>query len=245
MSTSVSCPDHLRSVDVGPAMVLVDLRTGSVHTLLGWAHLLWTRLARAGELGDDANLLGVGSTDLDLVMGRWYEAGLLNRATDGRGWRIIQAPRTQPSWGTQEVQAAVCPRGRGTPPAAVLAATAISAVLLARSCGSRTKAFARILRLITWSTRRRTTSATPADVARALDSVRSCAALLPCRFACLEETAAAMLLLAFTGRGAGWCHGIAADPIRLHAWLTLDGCAIAEPTSTDLYAPILHIPPRD
>ncbi|MBN9739479.1 MULTISPECIES: lasso peptide biosynthesis B2 protein [unclassified Pseudonocardia] len=49
------------------------------------------------------------------------------------------------------------------------------------------------------------------------------------RTACLEETVAAMLALAVNGRRAGWCHGIAADPIRLHAWLRLDGCPSASP----------------
>jgi hypothetical protein len=72
--------------------------------------------------------------------------------------------------------------------------------------------------------------------------VRNVASVLPFRVACLEETAAAMLVLALTGRRAGWCHGVAADPIRLHAWITLDGQPVAEPASTARYIPLLQIP---
>ncbi len=66
--------------------------------------------------------------------------------------------------------------------------------------------------------------------------------VLPFRVACLEEIAAAMLVLALTGRRAGWCHGVAADPIRLHAWITLDGQPVAEPANTARYIPLLQIP---
>ena len=54
-----------------------------------------------------------------------------------------------------------------------------------------------------------------------------------------------MLALAVTGRRAGWCHGIAADPIRLHAWLALDGHPVGEPTSTLRFTPVIHLPEPD
>ncbi|MFF7008310.1 lasso peptide biosynthesis protein [Streptomyces fimicarius] len=42
-----------------------------------------------------------------------------------------------------------------------------------------------------------------------------------------------------------WCHGIAADPVRLHAWVqTVDGASVAEPPSTLAYTPALTIGAR-
>ncbi|MFE7558353.1 lasso peptide biosynthesis B2 protein [Kitasatospora sp. NPDC057500] len=47
------------------------------------------------------------------------------------------------------------------------------------------------------------------------------------------------------GRGrlaVTWCHGIAADPVRLHAWVqTEDGTRVGEPDSTLAYAPLLVV----
>jgi hypothetical protein len=51
-----------------------------------------------------------------------------------------------------------------------------------------------------------------------------------------------MLVLAATRQSAVWCHGVAADPLRLHAWLAVDGVPIAEPISTARYTPLLHVP---
>jgi Transglutaminase-like superfamily len=66
--------------------------------------------------------------------------------------------------------------------------------------------------------------------------------LLPWRIACLEESVTAMLVLAVIGQSAVWCHGVATDPIRLHAWLTVNGAPVAEPASTGRYTPLLQIP---
>ena len=71
-----------------------------------------------------------------------------------------------------------------------------------------------------------------------LDCVRVIGRVSPFRTVCLEETVAAMLALAMTGRRAGWCHGIAADPIRLHAWLALNGHLGGEPTFTVGFTPL-------
>ncbi|MGH3830725.1 MAG: lasso peptide biosynthesis B2 protein [Pseudonocardiaceae bacterium] len=35
--------------------------------------------------------------------------------------------------------------------------------------------------------------------------------------------------------GVTWCHGVAADPIRLHAWVETDSQPVAEPKSTTRY----------
>ncbi|MGH3929201.1 MAG: lasso peptide biosynthesis B2 protein, partial [Pseudonocardiaceae bacterium] len=75
----------------------------------------------------------------------------------------------------------------------------------------------------------------------ALHCVRQMAYVLPCRIACLEESIAAMLMLVLTGHSALWCHGVATDPIRLHAWITVDGVPVAEPASTARYTPLFQI----
>ncbi|MFP3114598.1 lasso peptide biosynthesis B2 protein [Streptomyces sp. Iso 434] len=72
------------------------------------------------------------------------------------------------------------------------------------------------------------------------------ARLLPARWACLEESVTAALALAVAGRGAHWRHGVATDPVRLHAWLASpDGTPVEEPPSTGAYT-ITHTvrPPR-
>ncbi|WP_405645624.1 lasso peptide biosynthesis B2 protein [Streptomyces uncialis] len=74
---------------------------------------------------------------------------------------------------------------------------------------------------------------------QAVRSVRWAAQALPARIACLEESTAASLLLMLGGRGGAWRHGLATDPIRLHAWICdLHGRPIDEPVHTDHYTPI-------
>lgn len=54
-----------------------------------------------------------------------------------------------------------------------------------------------------------------------------------------------MLALALAGYRASWCHGVAADPLRLHAWIEADSKPVGEPASTELFTPIMRIPSRD
>jgi hypothetical protein len=64
--------------------------------------------------------------------------------------------------------------------------------------------------------------------------------------ACLEESAAVAVLLAASRHRVTWCHGAAADPVRLHAWVeTDDGHRVAEPPSTARFAQLRAIPERD
>ncbi|MEU1282589.1 lasso peptide biosynthesis B2 protein [Streptomyces sp. NPDC005805] len=85
-------------------------------------------------------------------------------------------------------------------------------------------------------------AATPSQAAAAVHAVRRAAWFSPARTACLEESAAAVLLLALGRRSVVWCHGVAPDPVRLHAWITtLDGTSVAEPSSTGAYTPVLTI----
>lgn len=243
VTSYVSCPPHVRSANLGTLTALVDLRTGQVDTLLGWAHHVWSALARTGDSTIAATTIDGASADQVIELVRQLQADrLLDDSPEPRPWMVPEVPMTTPSWGTHEVPAGIpCP-GRTTVGTTVLASVALSGVLVARHVGRRSRSFARIVALLTAATRWTRRQAEPASVEHALHCVRNVASILPFRVACLEETAAAMLVLALAGRRAGWCHGIAADPIRLHAWVTLDGHPVAEPAGTTQYTPLLHIP---
>ncbi len=238
----VSCPVHVRSANLGMLTALIDLRTGRVETLLGWAHQVWSVLARAGDSTIATTAIDGASADHVIELVRQLQADrLLDASPDPRPWVVPEAPTTMPSWGTHEVPAGILCSGRTPVGTTVLASVALSSVLVARHVGRRSRSFSRIAALLTAATRWPRRQAEPASVEHALDCVRNVASVLPFRVACLEETAAAMLVLTLVGRRAGWCHGIAADPIRLHAWITLDGYPVAESASTSRYVPLLHI----
>ncbi|MFF3256433.1 lasso peptide biosynthesis B2 protein [Actinacidiphila glaucinigra] len=140
-----------------------------------------------------------------------------------------------PSWGTVDVPAALesvphAPlRWRlGAVPA--LAVTAAVAAL-----GARQARFRRMVALATLGRRLR-----PADKERATDAVRAvrwASRVIPARWACLEQSTAAALLLAATGHRAEWRHGVSTDPVRLHAWVAdPHGRPVEEPEDTSLYA---------
>jgi hypothetical protein len=240
--THLTCPGHIRVADVGSAIVVVDIRTGAVDVILGWGRVLWLELAGGAPSETPGGWPGVDLADIDSLIRQWCSAGLLVEAEGSPNWKIAKTPPTLPSWGTQEVPAALPSRLRLSVPDALLAGLACGIVLLVRTAGRRRRAFARLLRLVALLADLTDRPATTEQAVQRLYWVRSFASFLPCRFACLEETVAAVLLLALRGRGVGWCHGIAADPIRLHAWLVLDGRPVAEPVSTNRYVPLLSIP---
>ncbi len=103
-----------------------------------------------------------------------------------------------------------------------LAAVALVVVLAVAHVGPAQFRMARITRLLaraTWRTLGRPASA---DQARqAVHAVRRVGLLAPGRVACLEESAAVTLMLALFRQRVTWCHGVAADPICLHAWVRL------------------------
>jgi hypothetical protein len=87
--------------------------------------------------------------------------------------------------------------------------------------------------------------ATITEAEKSILTVRRTAKLWPARVACLEESIAAILVLALTGRRATWCHGVATDPIALHAWIEIGGLPVAEPPSTGRFTAILRIHGND
>ncbi|MED7952865.1 lasso peptide biosynthesis B2 protein [Kitasatospora sp. NPDC058201] len=88
-------------------------------------------------------------------------------------------------------------------------------------------------------------AATPEQAKAAVLAVRAAGWHSPARTACLEESVATVLLLATRRLAVTWCHGVAADPVRLHAWVqTEDGAPVAEPSSTGAYTPVLTLGAR-
>ncbi|MFJ4504441.1 lasso peptide biosynthesis B2 protein [Streptomyces sp. NPDC088864] len=150
-------------------------------------------------------------------------------------------PSTAPtaSWGSTEHPAGLtAPHGRWSATAAV----ALAGVLAVKAAGKKKSAMRRLIKVLRAATSRTTHSATAEQAERAVLAVRRVAWFSPVRTACLEESAAVVVLLALRRRSVVWCHGVAPDPVRLHAWVqTDDGAPAAEPPSTLLYTPVLNI----
>ncbi|PZT74726.1 MULTISPECIES: lasso peptide biosynthesis B2 protein [unclassified Streptomyces] len=151
------------------------------------------------------------------------------------------APSIAPkaSWGSTEHPAGLTvPRNAWSS----AAAAALACVLAVKAAGRKESAMRRLIDAIRTADSTTTHPATPEQAERAVLAVRRAAWFSPARTACLEESAAAVLLLAFQRRSVIWCHGVAPDPVRLHAWVqTGDGALAAEPRSTLLYTPALMI----
>jgi len=147
-----------------------------------------------------------------------------------------------PGWGTSETAAAV--PALAIPPAALAlrALAAIAVTLTARSAGRHRGSFARMVRLARAASFCRH-AAGQHEAEAALRAVRWTAQFVPARIACLEESVAAMVALSLAGRRADWRHGIATDPVRMHAWIEAGGQPVGEPASTRAYTPLIRILP--
>ncbi|AQY20481.1 hypothetical protein T261_06068 [Streptomyces lydicus] len=149
---------------------------------------------------------------------------------------VVHINPVPPTWGTVDVPATL--RASAFIPLRWRLA-AIPAVLLTaavRTCGLRRWRFRRLVRLA--CSGRHLTPATLTQAKYAIRAVRWASHTMPIRWACLEESIAATTLLAFAGRRGEWRHGLAPDPIRLHAWIVdLRGRPVEEPEDTSLYTP--------
>lgn len=150
-----------------------------------------------------------------------------------------------PNWGTRVQPVALEPLPPTTAASNLLATVAIAVVLAVAAAGRRRRAFARHHRLLRALAALHLPAADPAQIADAVTAVRRIGRLVPARVACLEEATAAVVLLAFHRRSARWCHGIAPDPIRLHAWVAdRQREPVAEPPETRAYTTMLCVPNR-
>jgi hypothetical protein len=100
----------------------------------------------------------------------------------------------------------------------VLAAASLAIVLTVAAVGRPQRAYARHLAVLRALSVLRLPSAGHNQIAEAVTAVRRTGRRLPFRVACLEEATSTAVVLALCGRIVTWCHGIAPDPIRLHAW---------------------------
>lgn len=240
----LTAPGHVRAVDVGPATVIVNYRTGQAETLIGPAAQWWAELAAGGDPTATTVLHEVTARTL---RDQLLDAGLLVPSPRPEPWAPSPTgPAWEPSWGTQELAA-----GRPEPvpvPLAVtvLAGMALALVLVVLTAGPRGGRLARLSWLLARAARRTTRPAAVNNARRAVHAVRKAGLLAPGRVACLEESAAVLMLLAVSRQRVTWCHGVAADPVRLHAWVeTDDNERIAEPPSTARFAVLRTIPARD
>ncbi|MFJ4968664.1 lasso peptide biosynthesis B2 protein [Streptomyces sp. NPDC088755] len=152
------------------------------------------------------------------------------------GATVVDVPDTVLTWGTVEQSAAppepapIPLRWRVTAGPVVLATAAVWAA------GRRRNRFARLVRLA--SLGRDLPPAAETQARYAVRAVRWAAQLLPMRWACLEDSTATALMLTVVRRRAEWRHGVALDPVRLHAWIAgPDGSPVEEPADTALYTP--------
>ncbi|WP_435172722.1 lasso peptide biosynthesis B2 protein [Actinacidiphila sp. bgisy145] len=227
-----TCSEHVRCLDIGHALVLVDYRTGGVRMLRPPASAQWEATSRTGVL--DA---------IDPALVRPLLAlGLLTPTREPAPWPpALRAVPTEAGWGSAEHRAAADRPLGGTRARTLTAAAAALAVAFAVTrCGRR--GMWRTVTLLSAVCARAVRPATSEQAAGAVNAVRRAGWYSPGRTACLEESVAAVLLLSARRLGVRWCHGVASDPIRLHAWVqTVDGADVAEPFSTRAYTPVLTI----
>lgn len=226
-------PAHVRALDFGHVLVLIDYRTGAVRCLLPAAAARWRQAARTGCTKP------LGET----LAARMLAARLLIPVTCPTPWPEPAIAHTAAaSWGSTEHPSGIV-KPEPTPYWATLFATAALATVFAfKHAGPRQTALARLSALIKTASASCRHQATYGQVEAALKAVRRAGWHSPGRTACLEESTAAVLLLAARRLAVSWCHGVAADPVRLHAWVqTVDGRPVAEPLSTNAYIPTLTI----
>ncbi|MGW4626304.1 lasso peptide biosynthesis B2 protein [Streptomyces rubiginosohelvolus] len=169
--------------------------------------------------------------------------GALSPTREPTPWDApLPAPTPAASWGGAEHPAGVT---RVTGPFSATAAVALATTWSITRVGRRKHAMNRLIRALEASSSATCRPASPAEASEAVLAVRRTAWHAPVRTACLEESAAATFMLATRRLSVVWCHGIAADPVRLHAWVqTVEGDLVAEPPSTRAYTPALTIGAR-
>lgn len=241
MNPYVHAPDHVSACDLGPATVVVNYRTGTVHTLLGPSARWWAEVAASGDPASSHALSGQCAKAL---ASKLCSMGVLTQVNEAQPWSQPQRGMSwSPSWGAQELPFGFEPYPPTPRRYIVVALGAVAATWVARWAGRHGRGMARLVRLVGWASRHTRRAATVEQAETAVYAVRRVGVLSPARVACLEESVAVVLGLAVFGRGVRWCHGVAADPIRLHAWVeTSSGVTVAERPSTHRYTALLTIP---
>ena len=162
------------------------------------------------------------------------DAGILTRGGSTRSWcRVRRGTPSGPSWGTRDSPAALAPIPRVSLRWYALGAFALF-VVLGAGLGSRERAFTRTGHLA------RVASAGIANHAATVEAayaVRKLGRLLPLRVACWEEAVSTVVALRWAGFRVDFRHGVATDPVRLHAWVEVGGRPVAEEEDIIDYTP--------
>lgn len=159
-----------------------------------------------------------------------------SEAAASMGVTVVRLPETAVSWGTVEQSTALPTVGPVPLRWRVAAVPVVVVTAAAGVVGRRRRRFSRLVRLACSGSELPPAHASQARYA--VRAVRWAARVLPMRWACLEDSTAASLLLAVAGRRAEWRHGVALDPVRLHAWIAdPEGEPVEEPADTALYTP--------
>ncbi|WP_228447315.1 lasso peptide biosynthesis B2 protein [Streptomyces paludis] len=226
-------PSHVHAVDFGHVLVLIDYRGGLVQCLLPAAALQWR----------DTALTGRPAAMAPGLANHLLAAGLLAPTSSPQPWPAPITARPAPaSWGSTEH-----PAGASRPPAVpcrsgLAAASALAFISAVKRAGDPRSAMLRITTTLRTAASTRRRAATLAEAHAAVLAVRYAGWHFPGRTACLEESAAVTLFLAARRLAVTWCHGVAPNPVRLHAWIrTVDGTPVAEPPSTLAHTPVLTI----
>jgi hypothetical protein len=231
----------LRAADFGPVVVLLDTEHGSFLALPGPTADCWRALV--GCAGD------VAAAQQKLVPER---ADLLGSMLEElRHLRLLGASRMPAAWpdlcggiissttaslGTDEAEIAL----DRSDPVPLRRRVAVSGLLLGLACAVRVLRLSHLLRAIRGVHRLRSARpATPAEANQVVAAVRAAGRWLPIRTACLENSLAAALFLAFQGRRVRWCLGVAIDPLRSHAWVETTLGPVGETCQLDRFAVLM------
>ncbi|MFE6686037.1 lasso peptide biosynthesis B2 protein [Streptomyces sp. NPDC057743] len=227
----VTAPEHVRALDFDHVLVLINYRTSNVQCLLPNAAKLWHDAATTGQL----------TTLPPTLSTRLLATGFLRPSATPTPWPAPLPAKSAPaSWGSAEHTAGTIHPAPS--PGTLTATAALAAVLALTRLGPRSTALHRITTVLARVASTCRHPATHDQAEAAVRAVRRAGWYSPSRTACLEESAATVLFLASRRLSATWCHGVAPDPVRLHAWVqTDDGSPAAEPPSTHAYTPALTI----
>ncbi|WP_285731981.1 lasso peptide biosynthesis B2 protein [Nocardiopsis sp. ATB16-24] len=151
---------------------------------------------------------------------------------------VVDLARRPRSWGTEENSAVLSPLPACGLMWRLLCVPAIAVTAVVLHTGPRRF---RMRRLVALARLGRALPPAPVrHVRAAVAAVHATSAFLPGRWACLEQSVAAAFLLALAGRRAEWCHGVASDPVRLHAWIVdPDGRPVGEGPDINAFTPVL------
>jgi hypothetical protein len=177
-----------------------------------------------------------------------YATGRITAATGAtaEAWArapgVVHGARWGLSFGTDEADVEPSPTARPTVRDGVAAAAALVITLAVRSLGPRERAMSRLTVLATTAANLTATPSHADEAEQVVSAVRWASRWIPFRVACLEESIAAVLVLAARRRRVTWCHGVAPDPVQFHAWIQAHGSPVAEPPTTSRYT-VLHTIP--